>query len=34
MQTPKSVDFCYDKMKPYFPVHKWLYAMTERAGKK
>jgi uncharacterized protein (TIGR02453 family) len=34
MQTSKSVDFCYDKLKPYLPVHKWLYAMTERAGKK
>jgi uncharacterized protein (TIGR02453 family) len=33
ISTPKSVDFCYDKLKPYLPVHKWLYAMTERADR-
>ena len=30
--TPKAVDFCYDKLRPYLPVHKWLVAMTERAA--
>ncbi len=32
LYTPELVKYCYKRFADMYPIHEWLYAMTERAS--